>query len=112
MTANKELLGRLEDESIDKVKFSRGWILLEYDGKKLVNHIIVESHQQFVGRWDVDLNAVYVDNDLKGIEGVGWTKRSVPINQSVRAAIHNRIEGVGWAKRSVPINQTLTSCKP
>ena len=64
----KELLGRLEDEPIKNIEFKGGWVSLEYDGKKLKNKIIVEKHQEFVGRWDVYINAVYLDDDLKGID--------------------------------------------
>ena len=68
MTVTKELLGRLEEEPIKTVKFSRGWIFVEYDGEKIVDHIIIEKHQEYVGRWDIDLNVVYVDDDLEGLD--------------------------------------------
>jgi len=64
----KELLGRLEEEPISNVKFSKGWISLEYDEKKLKNQIVIERHQKFVGRWDKDINAIYLDDDLEGID--------------------------------------------
>jgi len=64
----KELLGRLEEEPVKNVKFRRGWISLEYDGKKLKNQIVIEKHQKFVGRWDKDINAVYLDDDLEGMD--------------------------------------------
>ena len=64
----KKLMARLKKESLKKVKFSRGWIFVEYDGKILVNHIIIEKHQEFVGRWDIDLNVVYIDDDLEGLD--------------------------------------------
>jgi len=64
----KELIGRLEEESIKNVKFRRGWIFFEYDRKKLKNQIVIEKHQEFVGRWDSDINVVYVDDDLVGID--------------------------------------------
>jgi len=64
----KELIGRLEDEPIKKVKFTRGTVSLEYDGKKLKNRIVIEEHETFVGRWDIDINAVYVDNDLDELD--------------------------------------------
>ena len=64
----KELLGRLKKEPISSVEFRRGWDSLEYDGKKLKNHIIIEKHQEFVGRWDLDINAVYLDDDLEGLD--------------------------------------------
>ncbi|MBL7170342.1 MAG: hypothetical protein ISS48_04960, partial [Candidatus Aenigmarchaeota archaeon] len=64
MPVPKELLGRLEEEPVKKIKFGRGTISLEYDGKKIKNRIIVEKHQKFVGRWDEVLNVVYIDDDL------------------------------------------------
>ena len=64
----KELLGRLEEEPIKNVRFTKGWISLEYDGKKLKNQIVIEKHQVFVGRWDLDINIVYLDDDLEGID--------------------------------------------
>ncbi len=59
---------RLERKSIKNIKFNKGWIFLEFDGEKLKNKIIVEKHQKFVGRWDMIINAVYVDDDLEGLD--------------------------------------------
>ena len=64
----KQLLGRLEEEPVKKVRFSRDWVFIEYDGKVIVNHIIVDKHERCVGRWDMILNVVYVDDDLKGLD--------------------------------------------
>ena len=64
----KEILAQLEDEPVKNVKFKKNWISLNYDGNNIKNQIIVEKHQEFVGRWDVDINIVYVDDDLKGLD--------------------------------------------
>ena len=64
----KKLLKRLKEEPIKGVKFKKNWISLKYNGAKLKNQIVIEKHQKFVGRWDEDINVVYIDDDLEGLD--------------------------------------------
>jgi len=83
----KELIRRLEEESFKNVKFRRGWVSLEYDGKKLKNQIVIEKHQKFVGRWDQDINAVYLDDDLEGID-----MEAVAVHETIEKYISQKYE--------------------
>ena len=83
----KELLGRLEEESIKNIKFGRGTISLEYDGKKIKNRIIVEKHQKFVGRWDEVLNVVYIDDDLDDLG-----RKAVALHETIEKNVSQKYD--------------------
>jgi hypothetical protein len=80
-----KILEKLKKEPLKSAKFSRGWIFLEFDNQVIINHVVIERHQRCVGRWDMDLNVVYVDNDLKGID-----MEAVAVHESVEKYVSQK----------------------
>ncbi len=83
----EELLGRLEEEPVKNIKFKEGWIHLEYDGTKIKNYIVVEKHQKCIGRWDTQLHAVYVDDDLDEM-----SRKAIAVHESIEKYVSQKYD--------------------